>query len=201
MNGNPSGWKNDGDLKSAVPVDHETSHVGARAGIFTRLHGNENGRKTLGGPPCSGCPRLYDLWLIMVTKWNICSILFVDDHDDTREAMARLLRLDGYEVETTGNCADTIAFAKQRRFDLLIADLGLPDGNGLELLAQLREIYPIKGIVVSGYGMLDDIDKSNAAGFARHLTKPIDTAELRKAIEETRNDELTDMPRHRPRIQ
>jgi DNA-binding NtrC family response regulator len=121
-------------------------------------------------------------------KANTCSILFVDDHDDTREAMAKLLRLGGYEVETTCNCADTIAFARQRRFDLLIADLGLPDGSGLELLAQLREVYPINGIVVSGHGMLSDIDESNAAGFARHLTKPINVAELCAAIEDTCRD-------------
>jgi CheY-like chemotaxis protein len=68
--------------------------------------------------------------------------------------------------------------------DLVISDVGLPDGTGLELMRRLSSSGPLPGIALSGYGMDFDIEQSKKAGFARHLTKPITTPLLFKAIAE-----------------
>jgi CheY-like chemotaxis protein len=98
--------------------------------------------------------------------------------------MTRLLQHRGYAVATAADCASALERAKQERFDLLVTDVGLPDGMGLELLASIRRLYSVAGIVVSGYGTAADVSKSEAAGFARHLTKPIDGVELFSAIDD-----------------
>jgi CheY-like chemotaxis protein len=69
-------------------------------------------------------------------------------------------------------------------FDLLISDIGLEDGTGLELMKALLARRPIKGIALTGYGMESDVQKTREAGFGRHLTKPINFVELQTAIQE-----------------
>ncbi|MEJ7788140.1 MAG: ATP-binding protein, partial [Solirubrobacteraceae bacterium] len=77
-------------------------------------------------------------------------LLMVEDHDDTRTAMCRLLRGLGYEVSATASVGAAMAIATQHRFDLVLSDLGLPDGSGLELMHHLRSRYGLKGIAMSG---------------------------------------------------
>jgi CheY-like chemotaxis protein len=72
--------------------------------------------------------------------------------------------------------------AEEKQFDLLISDIGLPDGSGLELMRRLRERAPIPGVAISGYGTAEDVAASEAAGFSVHLTKPVDIARLRAAV-------------------
>jgi CheY-like chemotaxis protein len=67
-------------------------------------------------------------------------------------------------------------------FDLLISDVGLPDGNGMDLLRYLRAQQPIRGIAISGFGMDADINKSLEAGFSDHLVKPVKLEKLEAAI-------------------
>jgi hypothetical protein len=93
------------------------------------------------------------------------------------------LRNAGFEVTHAANVADARARASTKRYDLLISDLGLPDGSGLELMKALREAQGIKGIALSGFGTDEDIAASTAAGFVAHLTKPIDWDRLRAEIQ------------------
>jgi signal transduction histidine kinase/ActR/RegA family two-component response regulator len=109
-------------------------------------------------------------------------ILVVEDHTDTAAALAQLLQTENHEVETAPNIAGAVQAVERREFDLFITDLGLPDGNGRDLMVQLRAIRPIQGIVLSGYGMEADIAKSAAAGFAEHLIKPINVTQLLNTI-------------------
>jgi CheY-like chemotaxis protein len=85
--------------------------------------------------------------------------------------------------------ADATVVAAANTFDLVVSDLGLPDGNGTELMEKLRGTYGLKGIALSGYGMEEDINRSSAAGFIAHLIKPVAIAELRRvlAAQEPRN--------------
>ena len=69
------------------------------------------------------------------------------------------------------------------QFDVLVSDLGLPDGTGYDLMKQIRHRPEIKGIALSGYGMEEDVRQSSEAGFAEHLVKPVDLAKLRGAID------------------
>jgi CheY-like chemotaxis protein len=107
-------------------------------------------------------------------------ILLVEDHADTREALADLLRMYGHEVTVAGSLAAALAIAATERFDLVVSDLGLPDGSGLDLMPQIRALspYDVKGICLTGYGMEEDIRKSREAGFLAHLTKPVNFQEL-----------------------
>ena len=109
-------------------------------------------------------------------------ILYVDDHADTLSAMERLLRPEGHTVVTAASCLAAREAAEGEPFDLLITDAGLLDGDGLKLLAELRVQYPVRGIVVSGYDAPADVAHSVEAGFARHLSKPIEFVALTKVI-------------------
>lgn len=116
-------------------------------------------------------------------------ILFIEDHADTRIAAVRLLKQRGHEVKSAETCADALEMAKREPFDLLIADVGLPDGSGLELLGSIRRLYPIRGIVLTGNRDFEDIERTRQAGFARHMTKPMLSDNLCHVINEVMADE------------
>jgi PAS domain S-box-containing protein len=111
-------------------------------------------------------------------------ILMVDDHEDTSRAMKRLLERLGYEVETADSVQAALQASARQRFDLLISDIGLPDGSGLDLMRRLKQDCSINGIALSGFGMEEDLQRSREAGFAEHLTKPINFRRLEAAIEQ-----------------
>jgi len=111
------------------------------------------------------------------------SILLVEDHEDSLRILSLLLRKWGYKVTTAICVRDALARALEQRFDLLISDLGLPDGNGREVVRKVRAIAAIPAIALSGYGTDEDIRTSLEAGFTEHLTKPVSFQALRAAVE------------------
>jgi len=110
------------------------------------------------------------------------SILLVEDHPDTARAMSKILKKRGYHVHSAPSIAEALQIADKTEFDLLISDIGLPDGSGLELMRALCSKRPVKGIALSGFGMEEDVSRSHAAGFTEHLTKPVDIKHLEDAI-------------------
>ena len=110
-------------------------------------------------------------------------ILLVDDHVDTCTALERLLVRRGHLVAAAHNVRSAMEAAARSSFDLLISDIALPDGTGIELMTYLRAISPIPGIAISGFGMNGDIEKSFDAGFAEHLVKPVKMEKLESAID------------------
>jgi len=110
-------------------------------------------------------------------------ILLVEDSADTTLVMVKLLTSYGYQVHTADSVAAALRAAEAESFDLLLCDIGLPDGSGLDLMQQLSRQHPLKGIALSGYGMDEDIKRSQAAGFMAHLTKPVDLGTLEEALE------------------
>jgi PAS domain S-box-containing protein len=110
-------------------------------------------------------------------------VLFVEDHEPTRAMLARLLQRRGYDVKAASTVEDALRQADQAVFDVLISDLGLPDGDGCDLMSELRGKYPaLPGIAISGFGMDSDLIRSRAAGFKEHLTKPISIDSLDRAL-------------------
>jgi signal transduction histidine kinase len=109
-------------------------------------------------------------------------ILLVEDHEDTRHTMLRLLQRWGHRVKAAASARAGLELATAHPFDLVISDLGLPDESGAALMRKLRDRFGIQGIAVSGYGMDRDVAESQAAGFIYHLTKPIQTERLREFI-------------------
>jgi CheY-like chemotaxis protein len=111
-------------------------------------------------------------------------ILVVDDHEDTLRSMTLLLRRLGYEVLPAVNMCDALRVAEEEPFDILLSDIGLPDGSGLELLQRIRQMREVPALALSGFGMDEDIERSRDAGFSDHLTKPVSIDRLRAAIAE-----------------
>ena len=110
-------------------------------------------------------------------------ILLVEDHDVTAQIMQALLAADGHVTETAGGVAAALRLADQHAYDLLISDLGLPDGSGHDLLRELRQRgHKLPGIALSGYGQEEDVRRSYQAGFAVHLAKPASHEALSEAI-------------------
>jgi signal transduction histidine kinase len=101
-------------------------------------------------------------------------ILLVEDHAPTRTVLAQMLTARGYRVLCAGSVAEARACAaRDQTIEVLISDIGLPDGNGYDLMAELSAAQPLKGIALTGYGMEHDLADSRRAGFSAHLTKPV----------------------------
>jgi CheY-like chemotaxis protein len=88
----------------------------------------------------------------------------------------------GCTVSSAGTVAGALALAAERRFDLLISDIGLPDAPGTVLMRELRARHALKGIAMSGYGRDGDLEQSRDAGFDAHLVKPVTLDALEEAI-------------------
>jgi len=110
-------------------------------------------------------------------------ILLVEDHEDTNRSLTSLLRRRGYEVKSALTFQSAIKLSAEEEFDVLISDLGLPDGSGIDLIQKLASKPPL-GIALTGFGMEQDIRKSREAGFHHHLVKPIDLNKLDSLIQE-----------------
>ena len=110
-------------------------------------------------------------------------ILLVEDHPVTATLMRMVLAADHHVVEVAGDVAVALELAGRKEFDLLISDLGLPDGSGHDLMRQLRQRgCKFAGIALSGYGQEEDIRRSREAGFTAHLTKPASREAVVEAI-------------------
>jgi light-regulated signal transduction histidine kinase (bacteriophytochrome) len=109
-------------------------------------------------------------------------ILLVDDDKDTLRVMARLLGRLTHRVTTASGVGPALSAAERGEFDILISDIGLGDGSGLDLMRELAKLRPIRGIALTGYGTESDMQETKAAGFEAHLTKPIDFQRLEALI-------------------
>ena len=109
-------------------------------------------------------------------------ILLVDDNVDALEVMATLLRMYDHEVATATTPLAAIELVKDFRPDLAILDISLPGMDGYQLGVELRRVLgegiPLRLITLSGYGRDADSQRAAAAGFERHLVKPVDFDEL-----------------------
>jgi len=116
-------------------------------------------------------------------------ILLVEDHGDTARIMHRLLSSGGHDVQHAADVATGLRLATEQPFDLLLSDLGLPDGSGLDLMRALRgRGLTLPGIALSGFGQETDLQQSRAAGFAAHLLKPVNLPRLEEAIAKITGD-------------
>jgi HAMP domain-containing protein/signal transduction histidine kinase/ActR/RegA family two-component response regulator len=111
-------------------------------------------------------------------------ILLVEDHEDTNRALTSLLRRRGYHVQSALTFQSALELSAKEQFDVLISDLGLPDGSGIDLIQKLVSKPPL-GIALTGFGMEADIRKSRQVGFQHHLVKPIDLNKLDALIQES----------------
>ena len=108
-------------------------------------------------------------------------ILVVDDSHDAADALSRLLRLGGHQVQVAYSGEVALLMAKQHKQDVVLLDLGLPRMDGYRVCERLREMPEAKEaliIAVTGYGDASARERSKEAGFDLHLLKPIETEKL-----------------------
>jgi CheY-like chemotaxis protein len=111
-------------------------------------------------------------------------VFVVENHADTLKWLSRYLEAMGHTVASARTMAEALERLPKAVYDVLISDIGLPDGDGWELLRNVRLPHPVYAIAMSGFGMSADRLKSKAAGFRHHLLKPFVPDELDAALEE-----------------
>ncbi len=117
------------------------------------------------------------------TVANHRRVLLVDDHYDTCLGMKRMLERRGYQITVAHSAEQAVEKVRTQDFDLLISDIGLPDRSGYELMREVRLNKPLPGIALTGFGSEQDVNQAREAGFAEHLTKPINFERLEQTIQ------------------
>lgn len=115
------------------------------------------------------------------------SALVVDDVADVTEMLAVVLSHAGYSVVTAASAPAALKAARERQFDVIISDIGMPEMNGYQLAREMRELpgyETVPMVAVTGYSMFDDKERSTKAGFNAHMTKPIDPRALLELIKQ-----------------
>ena len=114
----------------------------------------------------------------------MCSILLVEDHLDTRRAFAAILKSWGHTVSTSDSVAGGLSFLDENEVDVVLSDIGLPDRNGYEFIAEARQRSPqMAAIAVSAYFTAADQQRGHDAGFDMHFAKPVDLRSLQRVLE------------------
>lgn len=113
-------------------------------------------------------------------------IYVLENDTDSRNMLTMLLRSWGHAVDSASTMGEALAHLPGQRYDVLISDIGLPDGNGWQMMDKLRELGTLGNIgyaiAMSGYGMGSDLEKSRAAGYRHHLIKPMDIDQLERLL-------------------
>jgi CheY-like chemotaxis protein len=122
--------------------------------------------------------------LTSATKKKRCRarLLLVEDNDSTRTALQKLLAARNFDVSAASSIAGAWALVADSKFDVLVSDIGLPDGDGFLLMRELKDRFGMSGIALTGYGLEDDFKLSKEAGFSVHLTKPVEASVLDEAL-------------------
>jgi CheY-like chemotaxis protein len=127
-----------------------------------------------------------------ITRRPARRILIADDNVDGAETMGMLLESDGHEVHLAHTGTEAFESAKRLKPDIVVLDIGMPDIDGYEVAQRIRhEAWgsDIVLIAITGWGQADDKRRALAAGFDRHMTKPVDPIQLEQLFEQaTRKD-------------
>jgi len=109
-------------------------------------------------------------------------VLMVEDHEPTRLVLMQLLSRRNHTVFPAKSLSEARHIASREKLDLVISDIGLPDGDGYTLMAELRKNFGLNGIALTGYGMEHDILRARQAGFTSHLVKPVSIESLTQIL-------------------
>jgi PAS domain S-box-containing protein len=110
-------------------------------------------------------------------------ILLVEDHVDSANVLSKILSHLGYDVDTAGTSASALDLYRRKEYELVLSDIGLPDGSGIELVQKMKEFKDVPVIALTGFGTEEDMLRSQQTGFLHHLTKPVDIQRLQAAIQ------------------
>jgi CheY-like chemotaxis protein len=116
-----------------------------------------------------------------------CSVLIADDNRDAADSLALLLQMSGYELHVCHGGREALALARRQRPDALVLDIGMPGMSGYELARLIRQEDWGRDallVAVTGWGQQEDRERSRAAGFDQHLTKPVDPDALQALLQD-----------------
>jgi PAS domain S-box-containing protein len=116
------------------------------------------------------------------TSAKSLSILLVEDHADTRHALSRLLTHFGHQISVADNTQSAMEIMASQKFDVVLCDIGLPDGSGYDVISEAKRKQSVKAVALTGFGTEEDIRRGKEAGFDFHLVKPVDFHELRTVL-------------------
>ncbi|MEP7014478.1 MAG: response regulator [Verrucomicrobiota bacterium] len=109
-------------------------------------------------------------------------ILVVEDHGDTRRTLSSLLSHFGHEISVADSQRSALEMIDAKNFDVVLSDIGLPDGSGYDVISEAKRKQPLKGVALTGFDRDDDIKRGKEAGFDFHLSKPVDFHQLRSVL-------------------
>jgi CheY-like chemotaxis protein len=114
------------------------------------------------------------------------TVLIVDDDPDMTETCARILRSNGHECLTAAGGREALDLLRSRRLDLILADLRMPEMDGLTLLAHARRLAPqVPVVIITAYGSQETARRAREAGAAAYLAKPFGIGELQGVVART----------------
>src|SRR6516225_8468840 len=111
-------------------------------------------------------------------------VFLVENHQDSAKYISLYLEHLGYQVRAVRDMATALKEFPQSNYDVLISDIGLPDGDGWQLMEQMKSVRPPLSIAMSGYGSAEDLRRSRSAGYDHHLVKPFPPSELVELLKE-----------------
>ena len=109
-------------------------------------------------------------------------ILLVEDHDDTRVTLSRLLTHFGHQISVAASKQVALELIAAKNFDVVLSDIALPDGDGYDVISHAKQKQAVKGVALTGFDRDEDIRRGKEAGFDFHLSKPVDFHELRTVL-------------------
>ena len=109
-------------------------------------------------------------------------ILLVEDHGDTLQTLSRLLTYFGHQISVADNAQSALETVQSQQFDVVLCDVGLPDGTGYDVITEAKRKQALKAVALTAFGTDEDIRRGKEAGFDLHLVKPIDFHELRTVL-------------------
>jgi len=114
---------------------------------------------------------------------SLC-ILLVEDHGDTLQTLSRLLTYFGHQISVADNAQSALETVQSQQFDVVLCDIGLPDGTGYDVITEAKRKQALKAVALTGFGTDEDIRRGKEAGFDFHLVKPVDFHELRSVLDQ-----------------
>jgi CheY-like chemotaxis protein len=114
----------------------------------------------------------------------VTRILLIEDNADAREALRALLELDGYEVHAAADGSEGLDLARTKAPEVALIDIGLPGFDGYEVARRMKALPALRPVMIAltGYSEPEDRQRAKDAGFAAHLVKPVDPADLRRLL-------------------
>ena len=106
------------------------------------------------------------------TTLNSSNVLIIDDEENLRKLLARVVELEGYTVYQAASIKEGIRVLDKENINIVVSDVKLPDGNGVELVSRIKQDYPVAEVIVlTAYGTIEDGVKAIKNGAFDYLTK------------------------------